>query len=130
MVTKEQHLVNIKAEKNLELETHFKNLIMGGTTFEYGTSATIVNVAGGKEAMDGLSGLLQYYSDNDINECKIRDAINKKVYSGTLTELATFVTEVRDWGMSSYLNNITKQDYVNACTTVEDVLDVTWDSVE
>ncbi len=128
METKEQHLENIIREKNLELETHFNNLIRSGNEFTYGSG--IIHVAGGREALAGLQGLYTFYQKHGVGVCPIRNPLTGRTTDGTIEEMGTLIGEVFDWGFDNYYINIKKQDYVLDCATVENVLDVTWESAE
>ena len=128
MVTKEQHLINIKRDKNGELENNFNNLVNSGKEFAYGSG--VLNVAGGRTVLSALKGLHSFYSINGINDCKLRDPMTGRTVNGTLTEMETLITDILNWGHNNYYININKQDYVHSCENVEDVLDVTWESLE
>lgn len=131
MVTKEQHLGNLKIEKNLELETYFNNMINSGRTFKYGDNRTHdLYVVGGRATLFSLKAFLDYYTRINATECIVRDPVTKTTHVDTLQNLIAMIDDVESWGMENYLKNISKQDYVNSCTTIDQVLDVTWDSVD
>ena len=93
-------------------------------------SGLSVRVLGGKQTLTDLRHLETYYNRNNVATCYIKDPVNGGVVSGSFTDYQSLVNSVEDWGIGLFLKNATKQDYVNKCSTVEQVLDVTWDSVE
>ncbi len=132
MQTVEQLLESVKTQRCNELETYFNNMVGSGLDVSYGTDRTqTMHVAGGREALFSLESFYDYYLAHNSAECFIRDPYSKIVYIDTLANMRIMLDEVRDWGMNAYIRNIKKQCYVkNNCTTVEQVLAVTWDSTE
>lgn len=131
MENKEQHLASIKTQKNLELETTFNNLVNSGLVVKYGADRTEdIHVVGGRPTLFSLKAFLAYYVRISSTACYIRDPITNTTHVDTIQNLEAMVNDVETWGMENYIKNIIKQDYVKQCTTIDQVLDVTWDSID
>lgn len=131
MQTKEELLEVIKAQRCSQLETIFNNMIGSGLKVTYGNDRTEeMMVAGGREALFSLKAFLSYYKKINASECIIRDPYTKEIHSDTIENMEEMISEVEDWGMESYIKNIRKQDYIKKCESIEDVMNVTWDSIE
>jgi len=128
MVTKEENLASVKAQRKAELDDIFNNLIMKGDYFTLGSKN--IYIAGGLQVLSGLQGFLGYFVDNTDIQPFVRDSITKEIIECTIEEMATMITDVRNWGFNMYYKNIKKGDLINKCTSVDQVFDITWDSTE
>jgi len=128
MITKEENLENVKANRKAELDDIFNNKIMQGQYFALGSRN--IYVSGGMAALSGLQGFLGYFADNPEIIPFVRDSITKEIIECTVQEMAVMIKNVRDWGMGLYYKNIKKGDAINKCTKVDEVFDINWESDE
>ena len=135
-VDKESYLSETKEKKTTEINVAFANAISLPHAFDIpnsDTSAT-VNVQGGRETLIDFQWLAEYYDDilvdNSLSaiDVDVQDAVSKDIIKIPLDDFKILIKDIRNYGIECELNKRTKLGLINQATSIDSLLDITWDS--
>lgn len=129
-------LENVRSKKLTEINGKFNQSI--NNPREFTVDGVTVNIMGGRETLQDLRWLGEYYTDKQLEldvlsgssatdiECLIEDAVSSEYVLFSLSAYNVLMKDIRDYGIDCEFNRKNKISQITSATSIDSLLEIVW----